>query len=750
MALAVHTAASDDLRRVPSCPTRALDPPAGFDPGSEHKVHTGPFFPFPAVANIDSFFFCYTALDRSPTACTIRFDMLSLKRSISFVSERAIASTSASSSISGRASTRAARCARPRPPSSITWFVQHSSMHTSSAPKTSTTIYSSDSNVSSSHPHALSSSSGASGSASSGGKSKSGRSRVGVIATSGVLAAVALATAYRQVTGYSDAAHNSSLFANSSSDPLSLLSPAELHASTSHLDEVSLKQLLRQYVVYLGFEQAALVQAGPWILKQLEALRDNVPLVGPMMWSIFRFTMKNTFYDVFVGGATVTECGPLIEDYLNRGIGISLSYSVEASVDGSAQAVGVNKKHIREAVEALKATAVFGPKPPSTVASSRSISEATPIVATAASHIRAILLAIKLTGFIFDPSLLARATTALVGSSSPIQLFSPSIVVPEHGVSPFPASPALSDEDHRQLAQLYAGLRQISATAREQGVRLLIDAEQSWYQDAIDHLATLLALEFNAAPSTTAESVLGPSSPIVYNTYQCYRRSTPERLAADMAFARAHNLSFGAKLVRGAYVEYERMRHANLVEQGQAEGECCIWSSKAETDACYDQCAAVIIEQMAKDTRTMTPGTGCVGLFAATHNATSVQKVIRGLRDEGLIKFKEDGSAEIDDKLRGRLVFGQLMGMSDNLTSAISRVLSPSGMAPVGELSGSLPLVVKWTPYSSIDEALPYLIRRANENQSILQSDPTSGRGGAKEERRAVGREIRRRFGLAF
>lgn len=46
--------------------------------------------------------------------------------------------------------------------------------------------------------------------------------------------------------------------------------------------------------------------------------------------------------------------------------------------------------------------------------------------------------------------------------------------------------------------------------------------------------------------------------------------------------------------------------------------------------------------------------------------------------------------------------------------------------------------------------ALPYLIRRANENQSILKSDPTSGRGGAQGERKAVGKEFRRRMGIPF
>ena len=53
-------------------------------------------------------------------------------------------------------------------------------------------------------------------------------------------------------------------------------------------------------------------------------------------------------------------------------------------------------------------------------------------------------------------------------------------------------------------------------------------------------------------------------------------------------------------------------------------------------------------------------------------------------------------------------------------------------------------------PYASLEQGLPYLVRRANENQSILQGDPTSGRGGAREERRAVGKEIRRRMGLSF
>lgn len=83
--------------------------------------------------------------------------------------------------------------------------------------------------------------------------------------------------------------------------------------------------------------------------------------------------------------------------------------------------------------------------------------------------------------------------------------------------------------------------------------------------------------------------------------------------------------------------------------------------------------------------------------------------------------------------------------MSDNLTMTLTSLFAPSPSN-----ASSIPLVYKAVPYATVDQALPYLIRRANENHSILQSDPTFRRGGAKGERKAVGRELRRRIGLSF
>lgn len=43
--------------------------------------------------------------------------------------------------------------------------------------------------------------------------------------------------------------------------------------------------------------------------------------------------------------------------------------------------------------------------------------------------------------------------------------------------------------------------------------------------------------------------------------------------------------------------------------------------------------------------------------------------------------------------------------------------------------------------YGDLDECLPFLSRRANENKAIL-----SGRGGALSERKRLGNEIQRRL----
>ncbi|GAA5828567.1 hypothetical protein JCM5353_004190 [Sporobolomyces roseus] len=430
--------------------------------------------------------------------------------------------------------------------------------------------------------------------------------------------------------------------------------------------------------------------------------------------------MDQTFYRVFVGGDSVPGCEETVKKYAEKGVGVMFNYSAEAPLGASKPASGIDQNSMREIHNAVVEAAKLAPTTKSTTE--------VPITA-----IKPSLLAIKLTGLIYDASLLARASSALTSNS--IYQRGDRLKVDE--TRPFPESPDLTDDDHLQLSKLYDGLRRVAGEAQKQGVRLLVDAEQSWYQPAIDHFADLLSEEFNKPDPSSTE----PGSPIVYNTYQCYLRTTPSKLQNALAHASSNNYSFGAKLVRGAYVESERKRHsASTVADSEP---CIVWNSKDETDHCYDSCASILESRIVKDLKEDGKGRASAGVCLASHNGTSMRKFLGKLREDGLIKEGQEGRLQVDDRLRGRVAFGQLMGMSDNLTATLLSLLPPPTPSEV-------PLVVKYVPYASLSQGLPYLIRRANENQSILKGDPTSGRGGARDERRAVGKEIRARMGLSF
>lgn len=107
-------------------------------------------------------------------------------------------------------------------------------------------------------------------------------------------AAVALlgTTAYIATRSSAEPVQASTAAVLDPNDPLSALSPQMLHQATAHLQLVGLADLVRQYVVYLGSSQAALVEAGPWMLQKLEWARDNVPVLGTAVWGFFAIVRR--------------------------------------------------------------------------------------------------------------------------------------------------------------------------------------------------------------------------------------------------------------------------------------------------------------------------------------------------------------------------------------------------------------------------------------------------------------------------
>ncbi|XP_061564449.1 hydroxyproline dehydrogenase isoform X2 [Cololabis saira] len=85
-----------------------------------------------------------------------------------------------------------------------------------------------------------------------------------------------------------------------------------------------------------------------------------------------------------------------------------------------------------------------------------------------------------------------------------------------------------------------------------------------------------------------------------------------------------------------------------------------------------------------------------------------------------------DRMEELDiDRDGGSVCFGQLFGMCDH----VSLTLAKQGYA-----------VYKSVPYGSVDDTLPYLVRRAEENRTVLQ--------GIRKERDLLRKELKQRLGL--
>ena len=203
----------------------------------------------------------------------------------------------------------------------------------------------------------------------------------------------------------------------------------------------------------------------------------------------------------------------------------------------------------------------------------------------------------------------------------------------------------------------------VCAEAHKKDVSLLIDAEESWIQDAADDLVTQMMQKYNKEKA------------IVYNTLQMYRHDRLDFLRKLHKKANAEGFLIGMKIVRGAYMEKENER----AEEKGYPSPICI--SKAATDDNYDETIKYMIDNL--DT---------MRIYAGTHNELSSYKLIDLIKEKGL---------ESNDD---RIWFGQLYGMSDN----ISYNLAESGYN-----------VSKYLPFGPVRDVMPYLIRRAEENTSV-------------------------------
>ncbi|ETO36646.1 putative proline dehydrogenase 2 [Reticulomyxa filosa] len=251
----------------------------------------------------------------------------------------------------------------------------------------------------------------------------------------------------------------------------------------------------------------------------------------------------------------------------------------------------------------------------------------------------------------------------------------------------------LNEREQKLFQDCMKRLRQIIDTCKSNQIGVWLDAETYHKQPALNLFARQLMKEYNVNQQVH-----------VYNTYQMYLKDSYYWLLYDLETAQINSASMGIKLVRGAYMEYEK-KYSKLENKPYP-----IWPTKEETDKNYDKGLILAMNQI-QAYRSGVPDTRNVGVAVCSHNRRSLQKALQLMSDRDIPRNCFDVN------------FAQLKGMADNLTFGLS-------------LSGYN--VCKLLPYGPFEEVWPYLIRRIHENQDILNATATEKKLYAKEIKRRL------------
>ncbi|OQD66906.1 hypothetical protein PENPOL_c004G09359 [Penicillium polonicum] len=462
------------------------------------------------------------------------------------------------------------------------------------------------------------------------------------------------------------------------------------------LSSVPLSKLLSGWVAFAFCSSPAWVD----ISESLYNVLSEIPILA----SITNAIVMETFFNQFLGGETVSDCMPKIEALRNEEIGTLLGYNIEAELDGSSkqtQLILEQTQHVLSSIEAQGELArKFWPDTSATGGDSRC------------------WVRIKITGLLPNPSALYHGSQAILKAREANGL--------DKDV-PYPGLPhdgdweaalkSVTDSDRKELLNLRAVLENIATKARQNNVRIVIDAEQTWYQPVIDSLTDELMQRYN--------SLKGP--PTCIASFQAYLRRYPQLLNQQIQRADEKGYKLLFKQVRGAYMVTEAARWK---EEGR-EGPGPVWETKSETDASYnygvEKTLSTVAEQIQKT------GHSRISVVFATHNSISIDRGIELLEKYGMAKRQgETNKLVVSGEIAGSIAFAQLYGMKDDLTNKITGSLTAEG---------GFPLVVKSMSYGDLKECLPFLARRATENKAVL-----AGRGGAIAERVRLSREIRSRL----
>lgn len=314
------------------------------------------------------------------------------------------------------------------------------------------------------------------------------------------------------------------------------------------------------------------------------------------------WAVKPTLYRHFVGGETIEECFPVVRKMAKENVKSVLDFSIESAK---------NEKDIEKTFQELKYSVI-----------------------TSGQHD-------EIPFSVFKPTALASHT--ILKKATYKEPFTP--------------------EEQTVYNNFVRRIDELCAEAQKAGKPIMIDAEDYWFQQAIDDVTEEMMIKYNKETA------------VVYATLQMYRHDRLDYLQHLINLSKEKNIFIGVKYVRGAYMEKERAR----AEEGGYPSP--IYPTKQDTDNAFNEALRVSVENHE-----------IVHVFCGTHNEESIRVLMDAMQKKGLANNHPT------------IYISQLYGMSDNLSFN-------AGKAGYN--------AAKYLPYGKVKNVLPYLVRRAEENSAI-------------------------------
>ncbi|XP_037546926.1 hydroxyproline dehydrogenase [Nematolebias whitei] len=244
--------------------------------------------------------------------------------------------------------------------------------------------------------------------------------------------------------------------------------------------------------------------------------------------------------------------------------------------------------------------------------------------------------------------------------------------------------------EEKENIHFLCGLKRLNkiAEASVNKVRVLVDAEYTYMNAALSLVTMAMMKKFNKDGAW------------IWNTYQCYLKESRSLLLEALHLSAREGFCLGVKLVRGAYMDKERKM---AEKEGRADP---IHKSWEDTNYSYNGALDVMLDVISQKPERYR-------IIVATHNEESVRRAAKRMEELGI------------EKNGGSVCFGQLLGMCDHVSLTLAKESY---------------IVYKSVPYGSVDDTVPYLVRRAQENRTVLQ--------GIRKERDLLRKELKHRLKL--